>query len=240
MAFRLLPALLLALLALPAGRPAATEAPACPAAPIQPLRLPRLVATAGAPPVIVALGSSSTEGAGASSPAAAYPPQLEAALARQGLAARVVNRGRGGEEVAEMLSRLEADVLTHRPAVVIWQVGVNGAIRSHPLDRFVLLLREGVRAMQEAGADVVLLDSQGGPWARRAPMRDAFDAALADMAVEKGVALFSRHRLMDTWASAGAAPEGMLVSDGLHHNDRGYACLAEAMARGIRAGLPDR
>lgn len=217
-------------------------APACPAAPLQSVALPRLAQAIreGRTPVVVALGSSSTQGAGASSASAAYPAKLEAALRRDGIPVRVLNRGRGGEDVVEMIGRLEADVIAERPDVVIWQAGVNAAMRNHPLDRFTLLLRDGVRMLQDAGADVVLMDSQRGPWMTRAPMRDAFDAALAEMAVEKGAVLFSRRRLMDVWASAGAAPEAMLISDGLHHNDRGYACLAEALARGIRSALPGR
>lgn len=240
MALRRLAFCLVALLSLTA--PALAAAPACPAAPVQVLALPHLAdaVRAGRTATIVALGSSSTQGAGASSPDAAYPARLEAALRRRGIPVRVLNRGRGGEDVVEMLMRLEADVIAERPDVVIWQVGTNAAMRNHPLDRFTLLLREGVRELQDAGADVVLMDSQRGPWARQAPMRDVFDRALADMAVEKGIPLFSRRRLMDVWASAGTVPEAMLVQDGLHHNDRGYACLAEAVARGMLAALPGR
>ncbi|WP_376098696.1 SGNH/GDSL hydrolase family protein [Roseomonas sp. CCTCC AB2023176] len=244
MALRRFALLLLAAVAavVPAAMAAAASPTGCPAAPVQALPLPRLAdaVRAGRTATIVALGSSSTQGAGASTPDAAYPARLEAALRRGGVAVRVVNRGRGGEDVVEMLMRLEADVLAERPDVVIWQVGTNAAMRNHPLDRFTLLLREGVRELQAAGADVVLMDSQQGPWAARAPMRDTFDRALADMAVEKGIPLFSRRRLMDVWAAAGTVPEAMLVQDGLHHNDRGYACLAEAVARGMRAALPGR
>src|SRR5262245_52939107 len=68
--------------------------------------LPRaLVRTAlrlqnGQPLTIVAIGSSSTAGAGASSEAAAYPSRLEALLRQRfpGRAVRVLNRGVNGEE----------------------------------------------------------------------------------------------------------------------------------------------
>jgi lysophospholipase L1-like esterase len=206
---------------------------------VQPLLLPHLAEAlrGGSPPVVVALGSSSTQGAGASGPEQAYPARLEAALRRNAMAVRVLNRGRGGEDASEMWARLEADVIAARPALVIWQVGVNGAMRRQSLDRFRTLLRQGVARLQQAGADVVLMDSQRGPWAAQAPLRNAFDAALAEVARERGVQLFSRRRLMDAWAAAGTADEAMLSSDGLHHNDRGYACLAEALTGGLRAGL---
>ena len=35
---------------------------------------------------------------------------------------------------------------------------------------------------------------------------------------------------MDGWAAAGVPPASLLIQDGLHHNDRGYACLADVPA----------
>ena len=138
-----------------------------------------------------------------------------------------------------MRARLEADVLAARPAVVIWQVGVNGAIRAHSLTRFRTLLRQGVALMQEGGADVVLMDSQRGAWvAEHAVLRDAFDAVMAEVAQERGARLFSRRRMMNAWAEGGTLDAAMIAPDGLHHNDRGYACVAEALAAGILAGRP--
>jgi acyl-CoA thioesterase I len=82
---------------------------------------------AGEPLTIVALGSSSTEGAGASSPQASYPTQLEARLRGKlpGVELRVINAGKSGETSQEMLARLESDVLAHDPDLVIWQAGGN-------------------------------------------------------------------------------------------------------------------
>ncbi|MBP0494675.1 SGNH/GDSL hydrolase family protein [Pararoseomonas indoligenes] len=237
MARRLLLPVLLALLASPAR---AEEAPACPSAALQPLALPRLAEALreGREPVVVAFGSSSTQGAYASSPDRAYPARLEAALRRMGIPVRVLNRGRGGEDALEMRARLEADVMAARPTVVIWQLGVNGAIREQSLARFRTLLRQGVTMMQEAGADVVLMDSQRGPWvAAHAVLRDLFDATLAEVAQERGAQLFSRRRMMDEWVAAGTPDAAMIARDGLHHNDRGYACLAEAVANGIRTSI---
>ena len=58
---------------------------------------------------IVAIGSSSTAGAGASSPEMSYPSRLQAEL--QALMPRVpvtvINRGVNGEEARDMLARFE-------------------------------------------------------------------------------------------------------------------------------------
>ncbi|MBP0444399.1 SGNH/GDSL hydrolase family protein [Roseomonas sp. SSH11] len=223
------------------GQARAEDVPACPPAPLQLLHLPRLAQALaeGREARILAFGSSSTQGAYASAPDRTYPARLEAALRREGLAVRVLNLGRGGEDALEMRARLEADVVAAEPDLVIWQLGVNGAIREHSLTRFRTLLRQGVARMQEAGADVVLMDSQRGPWARaHAVLRDAFDGVLAEVAQERGIQLFSRRKMMDAWAAGGTADAAVIAPDGLHHNDRGYACLAEALAAGIRAEMP--
>jgi lysophospholipase L1-like esterase len=42
---------------------------------------------------------------------------------------------------------------------------------------------------------------------------------------------------MDHWAAAGAPYEDFIAADGFHMNNRGYACLAQAMASVIAAAL---
>ena len=81
----------------------------------------------GEPVTIVAFGSSSTAGAGASSPAATYPSRLEADLKTRfpGRTIKVLNRGVGGEDASEMLARMDRDVAPERPDLVLWQVGTN-------------------------------------------------------------------------------------------------------------------
>ena len=83
---------------------------------------------------IVAIGSSSTAGAGASAPGNAYPDQLEEDLARMfpGHVIDVVNAGANGQEVPDMLARLDKDVLALKPDLVIWQFGSNGLLRGRP------------------------------------------------------------------------------------------------------------
>ena len=88
---------------------------------------------------IIAFGSSSTEGIGASSPAATYPSPPESCTHR-GLAARtnlssVLNRGIGGEDADDMARRLPTVIAEH-PDLIIWQTGTNDPLRGVPLDRF--------------------------------------------------------------------------------------------------------
>src|SRR6516162_7343385 len=69
---------------------------------------------------IVAIGSSSTAGAGASSPAASYPSRLavELGILLMDVPITVLNRGINGQDVADMVARLKHDVIDERPDLV--------------------------------------------------------------------------------------------------------------------------
>lgn len=84
------------------------------------------------PVVIVAFGSSSTQGYGSTSPAFTYPNRLAAQLRRHYPTSdiTVVNSGKGGEDAPEMMRRLKSTVLDAQPDLVIWQVGTNAILRN--------------------------------------------------------------------------------------------------------------
>src|SRR5436853_2322136 len=84
-------------------------------------RTARLLAS-GKPIKIVALGSSSTYGAGASTSSASYPSRLAEELSRHfpGHEITVLNRGVNGEEAANMLARLDTAVIAEKPDLVLW------------------------------------------------------------------------------------------------------------------------
>ncbi len=80
------------------------------------------------------------------------------------------------------------------------------------------------------------------PWERRLQRETLVISAMRGAAAALSVPVFSRTALMRAWEAAGTPPEDMLHADGLHHNDRGYACVAQALAssilRGLRAAAP--
>lgn len=239
--FRLAAALLLLALLLPdAARAGAT--PACPRGEgVAAMALPAAdrALRDGRTLTIIAFGSSSTEGAGASSPEHAYPSRLEARLraAMPGLSIRVLNRGRGGEEVGQMLTRLDAEVLAERPDIVIWQAGANAVLQGMAPEAFRAAMTSGLARIRRTGADIVLMDNQRAPRILANPNHVVFEETMANLAADHGLPLFSRAALMRRWAESGAEPARFLVEDGLHHNDRGYECLAAALARGLVAAL---
>jgi len=189
---------------------------------------------------IVAIGSSSTEGSGASGPANAYPAQLESRLraALPGVRVKVINRGIGGEDAAQNLARFDADVLALRPSLVIWQAGANMAMRQGDPQRFRTLLERGVELLKNEGVDVILVDSQASPRVLASPRNEEFLAAVRGTAHDQEIGLFPRFALMQYWRTHYPAELARLVGpDQLHHTDAGYACMADALAAIILAGL---
>ena len=232
---------LIAVLATSTTLPAQADTP-CPRPPVAAgLQLPRLraVLNAGKEGVIVALGSSSTEGVAASSAARTYPAILQAELARllPNSHIAVVNRGIGGQDAAAEEARLDTDVMAVRPQLVIWQVGANGAMRGADPTTFRSEVSAGVVRLSRANIDVILMDNQRAPRILAAPGRAALERALADVAAAEAVNLFSRGNLMDWWNSQGAPPDLFLAADRLHHNDHGYGCMAKVLAAQIASAV---
>ncbi len=214
----------------------------CPVAPVLPaIDLPHLrsALSHGTEGVVVSLGSSSTQGAMASNLAHSYPALLQALLSA-GLPqdhVAVINRGIGGQDAAEELLRLNKDVIALRPQLVIWQVGANGALRNSDPSVFKDMVSTGVRRLQAAGADVILMDNQQAPRLLAVAEEPLLDKALADVADDTGATLFSRRALMRAWQRAGQPLTDFIADDGLHHNDHGYFCVSQVLARSILAGL---
>jgi acyl-CoA thioesterase I len=185
---------------------------------------------------IVAFGSSSTQGIGASSPAASYPGQLQIELTRL-LHARepiiVLNRGIGGEDADDMSKRL-ASVIAEHPDLIIWQTGSNDPLRGVPVDRFIAETIAGIEQIRAAHIDVMLMEPQ--LCRKLADKKDspAYREALHTIGAQMGVPVIRRYDIMEAWlAERALTPAQMLSPDGLHMADGGYAKLADAVAQDI-------
>jgi len=202
---------------------------------MEPLHLPHLQAAIAARTegLIVALGSSSTAGAMASDSAHSYPAVLQEELNKALPWAHfaVINRGVGGQDAPEEFARLDRDAVSAHPQLVIWQVGANGAMRhADPLE-FHQLVVEGVNHLRKAGIDVILMDNQRSPKLLAAVEHIVLEDSLRRVARETQTNLFSRSHLMDAWSEEGSNPGLFTASDGLHHNDLGYECVAGSLSR---------
>src|SRR5476651_545705 len=184
---------------------------------------------------IVAMGSSSTQGYGASTPQFAYPAQLQIRLseAMPGVAVRVFNKGIGGQDAEEETARMKSDVQPEKAQLVIWQVGTNSAIRRMPLAKFADKLREGIAMGKSLGADFVLMNLQYVPAVVALPDEEEYARVMAEVAKEKNVGLFRRFEIMRAWYNDGMPYAQFVTNDGLHLNDFGQKCIGRLLSLSI-------
>jgi acyl-CoA thioesterase I len=234
-------AAVIAIVALPLAARAEIKAPTCDA-PMDMIRLQRPLThlshklATGAPITIVAIGSSSTAGSGASSPAANYPSRLAVELQQRfpGHPITVLNRGVGGEEIGDMLKRFDRAVVDAKPDLVLWQLGTNSVIRNHLITDHGAAIRAGLEKIRATGADVVLIDPQFAPKVIKKPGAESMVALISLTAKEENVDLFRRFAVMQRWYKDDHMDFKSFVSrDGLHMNDWSYACLAHGLTLAI-------
>jgi lysophospholipase L1-like esterase len=192
---------------------------------------------AGQPVVIIAFGSSSTQGYGSSSPEFTYPNRLATQLKRQypGANITVVNAGVGGEDAPEMMKRLQTAVIDAHPDLVIWQVGTNAVLRDLDPAETQKLVEDGVARIQGSGSDVVLVDPQYSPRVyERAESANKMVRMLNRVASIRHVGIFPRFQVMREWHENQSLPvDSFVIADGLHMNDWGYACFAQLLGDDI-------
>jgi acyl-CoA thioesterase I len=225
----------------PAARADAPAAPLCAAtADLVRLGLPLMHVAqhiAAAQPVkIVAIGSSSTAGTGASSTEASYPSQLEIELKARfpHVDISVLNRGVAGEEAAQMLARFDQAVVAEKPDLVIWQVGTNAVLHDISVDTVADTVRRGIDRLKALDADVIVVDLQFAPKVVAKPDAERMVDSLSASAKLENVGLFRRFAVMRSWTENNHVPvEQFVSSDGLHMNDWGYQCMAKLLAAAI-------
>lgn len=188
------------------------------------------------PVTIVAMGSSSTAGVGASTAAQNYPNQLEKHLKARfpGVEFHIINRGMSGAVDSQMLARFELDVQAANPDLVLWQVGTNALLTSDGIAKEGDVMRNGLRRLRAIGADVVLIDPQYAPKVLKDPDAEPMVELIRTIAREEGVPVFRRWAQMKEWKERRQIPFEMFLSPDLFHmNDWSYACWAEALSGAI-------
>lgn len=173
-------------------------------------------ATGAGQPTIVVLGDSLSAEYGLAR-GTGWVALLEKKLAAEKIAARVVNASISGDTTAGGRSRLPALLRTHRPAVVVIELGSNDALRGLSLEMTRANLSAMTQAAQAAGARVLLVGMQmppnyGADYARRfqrlfSDVAQAHHAALVPFLLEgvadrpDAMALFQADRMHPTAAA---------------------------------------
>ena len=182
---------------------------------------------------VLAIGSSSTVGVGASSARKGYPAQLELILEKifRGVDVVIINRGVSGELAATTTQRLKLEVALERPDLVLWQLGTNDALARVPVEDFVETVKDMLQWLKQHQIDVVLVGLQYTPRAAKDEYYTAIRKALRALAAAENVLLVRRFEAMQFIEQATQAD--LLSSDDFHLNDLGYRCMAEHIVRAI-------
>lgn len=203
-----------------------------------PLRIVRRALREKRPIRVLAVGSSSTVGVGATSPVASYPVVLENDLEGflHGPNVEMMTRGISGEIAEDAAERLKLEVAETRPDLVVWQVGTNDAMARIEEEEFAALLRDTLGWLAENRIDVVLIDPQYVERLAKDEHYVAIVETIAKVAREKRVLLVRRFDAMADLARQSTNGH-YLAADKFHLNDLGYRCMSEYAARASVAGV---
>jgi acyl-CoA thioesterase I len=204
----------------------------------RPLRGLRRAVREARHPRVLAIGSSSTVGIGASRAANTYVAKLEADLeqAFKGVDFDVFGSGIGGEMAEGQSARMKQTVEEIKPDLVLWQVGTNDAIRHVDITGFKTCLRRTLAWLADNKFDVMLVDPQYSEHLVKDAYYEQVVAAIAEIATEQKVLLVDRFEAMRQ-LSKERGDAFYLASDKLHLNDTGHRCMAEQLARAIVSGV---
>jgi lysophospholipase L1-like esterase len=147
---------------------------------------------------VLAVGTAFTLGDAEWREEQSYPAFLEDKLRRRlpQVDVQVLNGGRDGATIWEMLSVIQEYIDAKTPSVVVWQVGPADAIQDSGVEIFQEALHQGIAAVQAAGADVVLIDLPYGPEPYRYKALREYQNAIVATAREMNVGLISVYSRM--------------------------------------------
>lgn len=168
---------------------------------------------------IVALGDSLTAGYQMAE-GDNYPAMLSKRIGRE-----VVNRGVSGDTTADGLARLDRDVLSESPRVVVLALGANDMLRRQPIDETFANLRAIVDRVQARGALVILVGVEGFPL-----VHGDYGKRYRALARETGCVYVPD--LLD-----GVIGDPRLMYDQIHPNAAGYARIASRLQTEIGSYL---
>jgi hypothetical protein len=160
-------------------------------------------AKSGRPLDILVIGSRSSSINGSQD--GAYPARLQVAL-KDKLPALTVNVS------VELLAKQTAEeavpgfvklMEVKKPTLVVWQTGTVDAMRSVDPDDFHAAVDQGVTALKDAGADVILMNLQYSPRTETMISGSPYMDNIRAVAQEHDVPLFDRFAIMRQWNEQG-------------------------------------
>ncbi|MGY8707016.1 SGNH/GDSL hydrolase family protein [Bradyrhizobium sp. 18BD] len=185
----------------------------------------------GKPLEILVIGTGSTRIP--ASEDASYPARMQAILKEKlapteavHVSVEIQSKKTAEEAAGTFVKLMEAK----RPTLVIWQTGTVDAMRSIDPDDFRGAVTEGVVALQQAGADVVLMNLQYSPRTETMISVPPYLDNLKVVAQEHDIPLFDRFAMMRQWSDQGQF-DLFNPAHGPELAKRVHDCLGRALAQ---------
>lgn len=179
-------------------------------APDEPLDHVAAALAAGGPLNVLAIGSATTVGEASSTahgtpPGGSFPYRMADALrsALSNIPVQLTVHGGRGLTAEDMLPMLQAGLKDGKYQLVLWQTGTVEAVRGLRPEAMQAALQEGVETVHNAGADLVVIDSQFSRFLRANANLEPYETVLDQAATMPGVVLFHRFEVMRSWAHEG-------------------------------------
>jgi acyl-CoA thioesterase I len=190
---------------------------------------------------IVAIGGASTIGQAAGSPDLSYPHRLGQDLAQSFPDSKitVINKGVPRQSAKQMYDRFATDVFPEEPAMVIWEVGINDAVRGTDIDDFAATLQSGVDELKNRAIDTILVDMQFSRSSSTVINFEGYLNALHRVGDLADVYVFPRYEMMRYWSEQNVFNfDDVAAEDRAKLAARVYECLGLKLAEIIRRAVP--
>lgn len=200
---------------------------------------------------ILAVGSGSTVGEGGGSngpglvyrtPEKSFPNRMADALRAMKPDLRFNLTVQGGRNMTAeaMLPILQRELKARHYDLVLWQTGTVEAVQGLRPDVLRSVLQDGAEAVQNAQADLVLIDPQYSRFLRANADLNPYETVMAQLTAMPPVTLFHRFDLTQAWVNS-----GQIDLERVGHDDRDKTiallndCLGHALARFILTGAAE-
>lgn len=175
----------------------------------------------------------------------AYTDMLGIALQRIAPRAKIemINAGISGHTTVNALTRIDRDVLRHKPEVVTVMFGLNDMTRV-PLKKYRANLKTIVKKCRDVGAEVILATPNNVTDTPRRPTKKLIEYCdvVREVGGEMKTPVCDVYRELDAVRAYDAFGWHLLMSDAIHPNMDGHQKLATALAQtltGLRMTLND-
>ncbi len=157
---------------------------------------------------------------------------------------QLINRGKAGDDVSDLLARLEDDAIAHKPDAVVMMAGINNVVHHFKNEKVLDLkkleadLKELLKRLKKEGITVIFLEPFLLPAPDKLRMRKLFDAEL-EVIKKTALKYADEYVAYDEMFNGltGSIPYTEYAPDGIHPTHRGSRLIADQAIKAIRKHL---